>query len=85
MEVRPLSPVLGTEFLGVDLSCEIEDEKFQAIYQASIVNAVVARLPLGRDDGAPLPEVPVEEHLDTLRAQGLLATVNEIEPFDQFI
>jgi hypothetical protein len=29
--------------------------------------------------------VAVEEYLDTLRAQGLLATVKAIEPFDQFI
>lgn len=31
------------------------------------------------------PPKSVEEYLDTLRAQGLLATVNEIAPFDQFI
>jgi len=31
------------------------------------------------------PPKSVEEYLDTLRAQGLLATVNEIVPFDQFI
>ena len=31
------------------------------------------------------PPKSVEEYLDTLRAQGLLATVNEIAPFDEFI
>jgi predicted nucleic acid-binding protein len=31
------------------------------------------------------PSKSVEDYLDTLRAQGLLATVNAIEPFDQFI
>ena len=31
------------------------------------------------------PPKAVEEYLDTLRAQGLLATVSEIAPFDQFI
>jgi predicted nucleic acid-binding protein len=31
------------------------------------------------------PPKSVEDYLDTLRAQGLLATVNAIEPFDQFI
>lgn len=31
------------------------------------------------------PPKSVEDYLDTLRAQGLLATVNEIEPFDQFL
>lgn len=31
------------------------------------------------------PPKSVEEYLDTLRAQGLLATVKAIEPFDQFI
>jgi len=31
------------------------------------------------------PPKSVDEYLDTLRGQGLLATVNEIEPFDQFI
>jgi len=31
------------------------------------------------------PPKSVEEYLDTLRAQGLLATVSEIAPFDQFI
>jgi hypothetical protein len=31
------------------------------------------------------PPKPVDDYLDTLRTQGLLATVNEIEPFDQFI
>jgi predicted nucleic acid-binding protein len=31
------------------------------------------------------PRKSVEEYLDTLRAQGLLATVNAIQPFDQFI
>ena len=31
------------------------------------------------------PPRSVEEYLDTLRAQGLLATVNAIEPFNQFI
>ena len=31
------------------------------------------------------PPKSVEEYLDTLRTQGLLATVNEIAPFDQFI
>lgn len=31
------------------------------------------------------PPKSVEEYLDMLRAQGLLATVKEIEPFDQFI
>src|SRR5262249_26774287 len=31
------------------------------------------------------PPKSVEDYLDTLRAQGLLATVNVIEPFDQFI
>ncbi len=31
------------------------------------------------------PPKSVEEYLDTLRAQGLLATVSEIVPFDQFI
>jgi predicted nucleic acid-binding protein len=31
------------------------------------------------------PPKSVEEYLDTLRAQGLLATANEIAPFDQFI
>jgi predicted nucleic acid-binding protein len=31
------------------------------------------------------PRKSVEDYLDTLRAQGLLATVNAIEPFDQFI
>lgn len=31
------------------------------------------------------PPKSVAEYLDTLRAQGLLATVNEIAPFDQFI
>lgn len=31
------------------------------------------------------PPKSVEDYLDTLRAQGLLATVKAIEPFDQFI
>jgi predicted nucleic acid-binding protein len=31
------------------------------------------------------PPKSVEDYLDTLRTQGLLATVNAIEPFDQFI
>ena len=31
------------------------------------------------------PPKSVEDYLDTLRAQGLLATVDAIEPFDQFI
>jgi hypothetical protein len=31
------------------------------------------------------PLKSVDEYLDTLRTQGLLATVSEIEPFDQFI
>jgi predicted nucleic acid-binding protein len=31
------------------------------------------------------PPTSVENYLDTLRAQGLLATVKAIEPFDQFI
>jgi predicted nucleic acid-binding protein len=31
------------------------------------------------------PSKSVEDYLDTLRAQGLLATVKAIEPFDQFI
>lgn len=31
------------------------------------------------------PPKTVEDYLDTLRAQGLLATVNEIQAFDQFI
>lgn len=31
------------------------------------------------------PRKSVEEYLDTLRAQGLLATVRTIEPFNQFI
>ncbi len=31
------------------------------------------------------PPKSVEDYLDTLRAQGLLATVRAIEPFDQFI
>jgi predicted nucleic acid-binding protein len=31
------------------------------------------------------PAKSVEEYLDTLRAQGLLATVKAIEPFDRFI
>ena len=31
------------------------------------------------------PPKSVEDYLDTLRAQGLLATLNAIEPFDQFI
>jgi predicted nucleic acid-binding protein len=31
------------------------------------------------------PQKSVEEYLDILRAQGLLATVRAIEPFDQFI
>jgi predicted nucleic acid-binding protein len=31
------------------------------------------------------PPKSVEEYLDTLRVQGLLATVNEIAPFDRFI
>lgn len=31
------------------------------------------------------PPKSVADYLDTLRAQGLLATVNAIEPFDQFI
>jgi hypothetical protein len=31
------------------------------------------------------PPKSVGDYLDTLRAQGLLATVNAIEPFDQFI
>ena len=31
------------------------------------------------------PKSFVEDYLDTLRAQALLATVNAIEPFDQFI
>lgn len=31
------------------------------------------------------PPKSVEEYLDTLRAQGLLATVSEIAPFEQFI
>jgi hypothetical protein len=31
------------------------------------------------------PPTSVENYLDTLRAQGLLATVKVIEPFDQFI
>ena len=31
------------------------------------------------------PPRSVQEYLDTLRTQGLLATVGEIEPFDQFI
>ncbi len=31
------------------------------------------------------PPKSAEEYLDTLRAQGLLATVSEIAPFDQFI
>jgi predicted nucleic acid-binding protein len=31
------------------------------------------------------PPKSVEDYLDTLRAQGLLAAVNAIEPFDQFI
>lgn len=31
------------------------------------------------------PPKSVEDYFDTLRAQGLLATVNAIEPFDQFI
>ena len=31
------------------------------------------------------PPKSVQDYLDTLRTQGLLATVNAIEPFDQFI
>jgi hypothetical protein len=31
------------------------------------------------------PPRSVDDYLDTLRAQGLLATVKSIEPFDQFI
>lgn len=31
------------------------------------------------------PPRPVEDYLDTLRTQGLLATAKAIEPFDQFI
>jgi hypothetical protein len=31
------------------------------------------------------PPKTVEDYLDTLRVQGLLATVNEIQAFDQFI
>jgi hypothetical protein len=31
------------------------------------------------------PPKSVDDYLDTLRAQGLLATVKSIEPFDQFI
>jgi hypothetical protein len=31
------------------------------------------------------PPKSVDDYLDTLRAQGLLATVSEIAPFDQFI
>jgi hypothetical protein len=31
------------------------------------------------------PPKSVEEYLDTLRSQGILATVRTIEPFDQFI
>jgi hypothetical protein len=31
------------------------------------------------------PPKTVDEYLDTLRAQGLLATVNAVAPFDQFI
>ena len=31
------------------------------------------------------PPKSVEDYLDTLRTQGLLATVKAIEPFDQFI
>ena len=31
------------------------------------------------------PPKSVEDYFDTLRAQGLLATVRAIEPFDQFI
>ena len=31
------------------------------------------------------PPKSVEDYLDTLRVQGLLATVKAIEPFDQFI
>ncbi len=32
-----------------------------------------------------LLELAVADYLDTLRAQGLLATFKAIEPFDQFI
>jgi len=31
------------------------------------------------------PPKSAEDYLDTLRAQGLFATVRAIEPFDQFI
>jgi hypothetical protein len=31
------------------------------------------------------PPKSAEDYLDTLRTQGLLATVKAIEPFDQFI
>jgi len=51
-EVRPLTPRLGVEIIGVDLAADIDDEIFRAIYQAFLRHQVLLfgpqDLPSGR-------------------------------------